>query len=516
MLKALIVDDEAITRNGLINHINWDKFNIDSISTASSGRDGIDYMKNNHIDIVISDVCMPGMTGIEMCGEIKKIAPHCQIIFLSGYSDKEYLMGAIELEAVSYVEKPIQIAEVEGAIEKAVNKISNNEHMRKAIDMAIEESREMMTQVFLQKLIKGKLNVVEIKEQVTRLGLDLLSINRFSVAIFKCKSEEEELDRIVQYLEECMVNTSTIYCITEHQHIVFLIGHRDNDEDKVRTIYNKIKNAVETTDYRIYGSFGLTVSSILKVQSSYDSAKKQLQQLFFKGYGHMSAGVTNNVNEDKISIDDRVVQQLDEALTKYDRAMGEQLLADVYNKIDSCRNANISYAKAIYFRIIECIIKAAETFKTSKEETNEAEIVSFIMEKLDTLDTLSECHEYARELMEEYLEDSKDFANNSRVIIDIIEYIKNNYSNPYLCLGDIADSVYMTPNYMNGLFKKKFGTTVGQYITNVRIESAKELIMDRSIKLSEVASMVGYNDPGYFTKAFRKNVGMSPKDFRDR
>ena len=138
------------------------------------------------------------------------------------------------------------------------------------------------------------------------------------------------------------------------------------------------------------------------------------------------------------------------------------------------------------------------------------------MAKLDTMDTLGEYHEYTMELMNEYLHDSKDFANNSRVIIEIVEYINKNYSNPYLSLGEIADSVFMTPNYMNGLFKKKFGTTVGQYITNVRIESAKKLIMDRSIKLSEVAVMVGYNDPGYFTKAFRKNVGMSPKDFREK
>ncbi|MBR3645860.1 MAG: response regulator, partial [Lachnospiraceae bacterium] len=159
MFNVLIVDDESITRNGLVNHIQWDKFDIESISTSASGVDGINFIKNNKVDLVISDVRMPGMTGIEMCSEIKKIAPECQIIFLSGYSDKEYLMGAIELEAVSYVEKPINISEVEMAIEKAINKISTSENRKKEIDSVIEESRKIMSQAFLQKLIKGKLSV---------------------------------------------------------------------------------------------------------------------------------------------------------------------------------------------------------------------------------------------------------------------------------------------------------------------------------------------------------------------
>jgi two-component system response regulator YesN len=518
MYSVLIVDDEAVTRKGLTSHVNWEKYNVTNVNTASSGKDGINFMEQHHVDVVISDVRMPGMNGIEMCNQIKEIAPNCRIIFLSGYSDKEYLKGAIELEAVSYVEKPIDIEEVENALEKAIGKIEESLTIQKTIDDVIEESRELYTQTFLQKLIKGKLSVDGIKDYVDKLNSAILEKTRFNIVIFKANSDENAVSALIDIISECIVGIEYLYFVKEYRYVIFLIAYNDSDSSALKEMYSNMSKALSShPELKANGSFGNTVSNIMNVKNSYETGVLMLQQLFFLGYGKINHYLKkNDNNSEKINLSDEIFNNLSEALRRYDKETCFNIVNNVKGIVSKKTGVLVSHVKAVYFRITETIINIAWLAKEDETHLSDAEKVSFIMEKLNTLDTLDECDAYVKNLLNEYFSNVQDFINNSKLIIDIIEYIKNNYTNANLCLNDIADSVYITPNYMNSVFKKKFGTTVGQYITMVRINAAKELIMDRSIKLSEVADMVGYNDAGYFTKVFRKNVGMSPKDYRER
>lgn len=105
MIRALIVDDEKMTRNGLVRHIKWEQLGVDEVQTAASSNEALQMLDTLHPDLVISDIRMPGMNGVELCQEIRRRQPHCQIIFLTAYSDKEYLKAAIEIGALGYVEK---------------------------------------------------------------------------------------------------------------------------------------------------------------------------------------------------------------------------------------------------------------------------------------------------------------------------------------------------------------------------------------------------------------------------
>jgi len=518
MYSVLIVDDESVTRKGLASHVNWEKYNIENVYTASSGKDGINFISEHPVDLIISDVRMPGMNGIEMCNQIKSILPDCRIIFLSGYSDKEYLKGAIELEAVSYVEKPIDVEEVESAIGKAVSKLEESYNIKKTIDDVIEESREMYTQTFLQKLIKGRLTVDEVKQFAQKINTNILNKTRFNVVIFKSNGEEKAISDLIELTSSCMDGFEYLYFVKEYRYIIFLIGYNEAESSEIKLLYNNLQKAlVGHPELKANGSFGNTVSNILNVNNSYETGVLMLQQLFFLGYGKINHYLKKNENSnEKLNLSDEIFNNLSEALKRYDRETSYNIINNVKSIVSKKTGVLVSHVKAVYFRIVETIINIAWLAKEEEPMLNDAEKVSFIMEKLNTLDTLDECDAYVKGLLNEYFSNVQDFINNSKLIIDIIEYIKKNYTNPNLCLNDIADSVYITPNYMNSVFKKKFGTTVGQYITAVRINSAKELIMDRSIKLSEVAEMVGYNDAGYFTKVFRKNVGVSPKDYRER
>ncbi len=122
MLNLLIVEDEQVIRNGLEKHVPWQELGIDRVFTAENAECGLRICQDHRPDIVVSDIKMPGMNGVELCKCIREKFPQCQIIFISGYSDKEYLKAAITLGAVSYVEKPIDIKELSGAVKQAVER----------------------------------------------------------------------------------------------------------------------------------------------------------------------------------------------------------------------------------------------------------------------------------------------------------------------------------------------------------------------------------------------------------
>ncbi len=124
MIKLLIVEDELITRRGLMRHVPWKKIGVDAVETAENADEAFGICARWQPDIVLSDIKMRGMDGIEMCRQLRSLLPDCQIIFVSSYSYKEYLKAAIELGAIQYVEKPVVLEELIGAVEKGIERIA--------------------------------------------------------------------------------------------------------------------------------------------------------------------------------------------------------------------------------------------------------------------------------------------------------------------------------------------------------------------------------------------------------
>lgn len=148
-MKLLIVDDERIPREGLKKQVRWKECGIDVVETADSGITALKIAKQFCPDIVISDVRMPEMSGIEFAVKIKALFPHIYLIFLSGYADKEYLKAAIKLQAVDYVEKPIDIKEIEAVVCRCVKKIASPEAF-KDIELANTEQQGVDTVDFVK------------------------------------------------------------------------------------------------------------------------------------------------------------------------------------------------------------------------------------------------------------------------------------------------------------------------------------------------------------------------------
>lgn len=131
MIRLQVVEDEAPIRNGILRHVPFSELGVDEVKSASSAEEALEVMSEYKPDIIVSDIRMPGMGGIELCKTYKKKAKDCQIIFISGFSDKEYLTTAISLGAVSYIEKPIDLEELKSSIKKAVDAVNKVNRQRR-------------------------------------------------------------------------------------------------------------------------------------------------------------------------------------------------------------------------------------------------------------------------------------------------------------------------------------------------------------------------------------------------
>ena len=184
MIKLLIVEDELITRRGLMRHVPWKKIGVDAVETAENADEAFGICARWQPDIVLSDIKMRGMDGIEMCRQLRSLLPDCQIIFVSSYSYKEYLKAAIELGAIQYVEKPVVLEELIGAVEKGIERIAQIKK-QKALQDSYTESMDFLKREALFSLLSTPEDVKKLECQLRRSGLWDSGDTRMRIGIVK-------------------------------------------------------------------------------------------------------------------------------------------------------------------------------------------------------------------------------------------------------------------------------------------------------------------------------------------
>ncbi len=513
-MKLLIVDDEALTRDGLMRSIDWNSLGVSQVLLADDGANGLALAKKTIPDIILTDVRMPKMSGIEMSRRIQQQNPDCQIIFMSGYSDKAYLKAAIMLKAVRYVEKPIDENEIKEAVREAACSVT-------------EKRRQYQTYELFQKEEASRLAL-----RLTKPGFSLqasqnicgsLSIHSstcFSTLILKFNKQlsdfmEADLSCLMKQLEALVEKhgLAQIHTLKNEEFLILhLYGAARPSEYALEKLCHEIKLLLNP--YRqYYIVVGKTVTGPEKVYLSYHSAAILAQNAFFHPYGSI---LLSHQEQEKQDLPDteRFPEQFFSLLSAKDIPGAKSLALQLYEQL-SCNHAMLAnQAKDIYYKLLLNLSAAvyqrklaaapgvAETespMELVAKCSNLQELFSLLMDKL-----------YA---FEQLLEGPS--SENSTVFL-IRDYIGKHFSNDRLSIKDISEHVHLSSSYICTLFKTETGQTLNQYITEYRIEKAKLLLADPRNKIGEISEKVGYSDGNYFSKSFKKAVGLSPSEYRER
>lgn len=487
--------------------------------TAEDGTAGLHAAQVHKPEIILSDVRMPRMDGIEMLNRVRKTMPDTVFIFMSGYSDKEYLKAAIRLHAVSYIEKPLDLDEVRDAVREAVGDLIDLRQSRDA-----REVRDNVSSARLALFLTMPYNSVQ--ESVDRLSAEYCrkygSVDLFHAAA-TILLQIDERDELSPDFSEREIGRLHDFIRTSHLHI---IGAEKRTNLFVFHIFRKMAFSGNTilsvieymkktmpAELHYYIAAGNVVSGLKKLYTSYSSAVIVLQQCFFCEPG-TALTADNPLPEVRHGRSlDEITRDLSSAIDEADAGGIHAGTEELYHLCS--RNPSLMHrsVQSVYFQLIARMQAQSRRRQLSGSGTG--------MEDESSLDILDKCfsfdeqHRYLTDSLDRYLQQVHDNVPENTSVYLIKSYIQSHYQDPMLSTKEISESASLSASYACTVFKNETGQTLNQYLTSFRMEKSKKLLEDPHLNVSDIAAMVGYNDSNYFGKAFKKYVGTTPSEYRE-
>ena len=526
MIKLLIVDDESTTRKGLIRNIPWRELGVHQVEEAKDGLDALEIAASFHPDIVISDIRMPGIDGIELSTRMRELYPECRLIFLSGYSDKEYLKAAIHLGAINYVEKPINLSEVKEAVKNAVNVCMEDQKKKqteKKLSNALSESIPFIKQNIVSNLINRKTSADEIINDLNLIGISLGIRDPYTVMtiriIWEPDLSKENLKTVPQlfldYLDECFEGIKHICVLKDSNNIIAVLSLGNmNVREYLHKIFQNVMSAVNlcpSSGAKLFCAVGQTISGMDQIPESYRTSVLALQSMFFHGYNEIVFYKSSTARS--FIPDEGLFKAFTELLSEQKKEELLYLVEKLCSDIQKHEATPVGDIKNIFFRLAVILLNESDKRGFKKDKPQSA---SYLWETVTNFQTLQEIKEYLIGNIEATLDNIKALEANGRVVYEVMRLIQKKYADSDLSVKSLAEAVFLTPTYLSFLFKKETGKTISDYIIEYRIEKSKEFLKEAQMKLFEVAGKVGYSDANYYAKAFKKMVGMTPSEFREK
>ncbi|MDO4284557.1 MAG: response regulator [Eubacteriales bacterium] len=526
-MNLLLVDDETVTREGILSIIPLEELGIDQVITAKNGKDGLSKVLSFSPDIILTDVKMPQMDGVSMSFELRKNFPDCSIIFMSGYADKEYLKSAIRLSAVNYIEKPFAPEELISTLRIAVQKCREKQalahsadEISRQLDMSLPE---LQNKAALSLTVPPSLASRHIQEILSVASPDLETSGAWvSILIRFITSASITVSR-QDALRSLLTNALQTNSFSE-----FLIGWKNDSlsvvqirlgslvdisalRDQIVSLCQILQDTL-TASCPFLIAAGNPVQSILQLFLSYQSAAICLERGFFRAE-----------NSSLFSWEDsgsRSYQFSPDTLLPFEKAVRHQdetaAFSYIHDLIEKLRQFDGTLPSTVKHFFIQAMLFLYDTDRLCKgraflpDETPETIRDSFW--KITFLNEIEA--ELEKRLTTFFLSTDSSFSQNA-LAYQIRLFLEENYEKEGLSLQEISETFSVSESYLCILYKKAFDTTINQYLIDLRIAKAKEYLLETNKKIKEIASLIGYRDCNYFIRIFKKNVGQTPADFRN-
>lgn len=508
MIRLIIVEDEKMIRNGIEKHVPWKTIGVDEICTAANAKEALAVCDSFLPDIILSDIRMPGMDGIELCKTFREKLPGAQIIFISGFSDKEYLMAAISLGAVSYVEKPLSVDRISAAVTKAVESVERYRSQQQNVIHSLMRPAEEHTE---KKIMSGSLDQIKDRHKDTFFFMIRIKMQK------PVSDTESFLEKLHFYMERQRQEKKLHFLedFVGRDTQLILVSGKEPDVSRQEAYAPWILEellSLKEEDENWFLAAGSLVDSFELLQQSCDTSEEAEKCLSYKGFNswvfhgeYCSEYMTPLSEKEKNTF----YCLLTERKCRESLAFLDQIYYFLLEK-HAVLNFNV---RNIYYTLNALVARAEQTIPLmqlvgAKEEDGHR--------FLDQAQTIGEMHQYVMRHVRLILEEGDEEQKSSSTVCGVMEYVWKNLECSDLSIQTLADIVYLSPTYLSSLFKKKTGTTINAYITKMRIKKAEELLLNPQYKLYHIAGMVGYEDPNYFARIFKKQTGLLPSEYREK
>lgn len=537
-IKVFLVEDEMVIRRGIKNSIDWEKEGYIFCGKASDGELAYPMIIKEKPDILITDIRMPFMDGLELCKLVKKELPNIKILILSGYDEFDYAKEAIRLGVTEYLLKPISSGKLLEALNGVSESIRREKEDKDLVRKYMEEMRENTEhekQKFFEQMIAGNLSMADALETGKKYEMNL-SAGMYNLLLFRFTLGEEnrksgELLGEAEYAIEKL--TERLEYVFEFQRGVegwaFLLM-ADNEEqmsERVKELSKDLEEIMKNySTIAYFGGIGQPVARLRELEESFREAERALAARFTMELNRIISVEDIRMAQNVDTLDDIEITSFGEI--EKTRTMLEKFLnngaedeidefVDVY--INELPEENLKSVLMRQYIIMDAYIVMMSFCEKIEGIEGEMQAQSEeLKNSMKTIQTLEEIKNYIRMLLKKIIgvRDTISGRRYSDIIEIAKDQIRKTYMSDEISLNTIAAEVGMSPSYFSSIFSKEMGKTFVEYLTEIRMDRAKELLMCSSMKTSEIGYEVGYKDPHYFSYIFKKTQNCTPKEFRAR
>jgi len=534
MYKIIIVDDEASTRNGLKECMPWEKYEMEVAGLAADGESGLTLAAEVKPDIVLTDIRMPFMDGITFARKLREMDEQIQIVFISGHDDVDYMKSALQIEAVDYIMKPVNRQELGSVMQKIATKLLDQEQrivQMNNMNAKLSQSMPLLREKFLMTLIHdgvkatpnlpGKLEMLEMHLPLTGLYSAVLVHIDDQVKVYAGMSERDKQlisFAMLNICQEIIERTHQGYAFEQQQgEYVCILCLTEEQEEALFGLISDIKETLSTLmKLSVTVGVGSAVPDLAQLPISYKMAYEAASQKLFLGKNQILTidSLASARDEQTFKLSSQHTEQFSLFLKTGDADKLTSLVDLIFNELTAARPT-----VKLCHNICMLLLVAASNLALEFDLQDDALLMK--EEQLwSSLEQLETTEEMKKLLLDYFLTicnqiQQKRSRKSRGVITEIKQFLLLNY-NQNITITHVADHVYMTSTYVCLIFKQETGETINEHLTSIRMSKAKELIMDYKNKLQEVGLAVGYSDPSYFTKQFKKHVGLTPKEYREQ
>jgi two-component system, response regulator YesN len=518
MYHILVVDDQQAE----IDAIEWliQKHALPfSVAQANDGEVALEYIRGHHVDLLFTDIRMPFMDGLELIKQAKIVIPDLKVLIYSAYGEFEYAQKAIQLGTVSYMLKPIDVKEFLKIFQSIIAILEDERLQREKDELLIKGFHKGVAyekEKLLFDLIQGRESDVHYVERAAFAGLNHLENKRMYMIMIGLQNHffDQHHTEAFEFLQSTSKHEMLLLHINEYQSIMLVVidpasKNSDNGQE-LMTYGEKVKEWLETRfDRRCLIIVG---SPVDKLEGLHDEFTQMEELMNFRFFMDRSVVCSKDAESIHDHIDDESLElMLKEIYTSIARNEYRTLEHQIEYLIASMRNSkrfSSMYAKLLFTEILKKVVELQG--KKSSSLLKEG------LERIALCNSIAELRQVILSVFQEHLLQIKTNTDDQcrKVIEDVQILIQMEYGND-IGVDYLANRVFLSPSYLSFLFKKSTGQNLIKYITAVRMERAKELLRDSTIKVVDIASTVGFANTSYFNLMFKQHNGLTPIQYRE-
>ena len=520
--KVFFVEDEIITREGIRDNVDWQSSGFEFCGEAADGEMALPLLRTAQPDVLITDIKMPFMDGLQLSKIVRERMPSVKIIILSGHDEFEYAQKAINLGVTDYLLKPVTVQKLQTVLRRLSGQLDQERKEQenlKRLQEQIAENRDMLREQLLFKLVVGSISPAEAVEKGQLLGLDLI-VRRYLVLMLKLELRDRtqqydhnEYQQVQQILIRLAEKNPDIFVLKRDWGDIVLIMKGSTPEyleEERDLLLEEIKQTVAKTRYHLSIGVGVSKERIADIRHSFVDAFVHLQNP-----GQEDKARVNQFVEQRelLQLDKKAVEnylrcgakdEFDDFFNAYLRPLGESAL-----RSDLIKNY-------IFVDVILATAKLVDELGGEVDKViSEVNSIESILSNVQSVDQLREQVYKVISIGLAY-RDSQPNRQHAHLIRHAKEYIERHYAKPEISLNEVAARVNLSASHFSSVFSQETHQTFKEYLTEIRINKAKELLRMTTLRSAEIAYQVGYNDPHYFSSVFKRNTGLSPIEFRSQ